>query len=149
MILPPDFKELLRLLHSNHAEYLLIGGYAVNYYGYPRATADIDIWIAVSKENADRITSVLKAFGFLAADPSLFIEPGKMVRLGVPPLRIEFVTSISGVHFDECYKSRFETEIDGVPVKLIDLAHLKVNKLASGRLKDLNDLEQLKPADEK
>jgi hypothetical protein len=127
---------------------LLIGGYAVNYYGYAPATADIDIWIAVHSQNAERVTSALKAFGFTAAESSLFLEPGKMIRLGVPPLRIEFVTAISGVGFEECYASKVETEIDGVPVKLIDLNHLKANKLAAGRFKDLNDLEQLKPAGE-
>ncbi len=133
---PLDFKELLRLLHSIQAEYLLIGGYAVNYYGYPRATADLDRWIAVDAENANKIASVLKQFGLSEAEPELFLELGKMVRLGVPLLRIEFVTKIAGVSFAECYAARLESEFNGLPVKRISLEHRKQNKMAAGRLKD-------------
>jgi hypothetical protein len=144
-ILPPDFKEFLQLLNSHHVDYLLIGGYAVGYYGYPRATIDMDIWIAVHPQNAERLVAVLTAFGFGASEVSadLFLQANQVIRMGVPPLRLELLTTISGVEFGECYAHRTVDVIDGVPVNVISLHHLKVNKQASGRLKDLSDLEHL------
>ena len=143
--LPPDFKEFLKLLNSNQVEYLLIGGYAVGYHGYPRATADMDIWIASNPQNGEKLVLVLKEFGFDLPElsPELFQNQNKVIRMGVPPIRIELITSIDGVSFDDCYLSRVEDELDGVKVNLIDLEHLKINKQASGRYKDLNDLEHL------
>jgi predicted nucleotidyltransferase len=141
--LPPDFKEFLKLLNSNDVEYLVIGGYAVNYYGFPRATADLDIWIAMHPENANRIAGVLQTFGFTQANPEAFLEPRKIIRMGVPPVRLEILTSISGVDFADCYRRRTRVELDGISVPLIHLEDLKRNKLASGRLKDRLDLENL------
>lgn len=143
--LPSDFKEFLKFLNAKNAEYLIVGGYAVGYHGYPRATNDIDIWVAVKPENAERIVSALQEFGFDAADlsPALFLQENQIVRLGVPPMRIEILTGISGIAFDECYSQRVSDVIDGVPVNLIDLENLKLNKKASGRHKDLDDLENL------
>jgi len=143
--LPCDFKEFLRLLNAHHVEYLLIGGYAVNYYGYPRATADMDIWIAVHPANADRVVAALKEFGFDLPDlsPDLFLRDWQIIRLGVPPIRIEISTTISGVDFGECYAARVEDILDGVPVSLIRLQDLKRNKKVSGRHQDLADLEHL------
>jgi predicted nucleotidyltransferase len=143
--LPSDFKEFLKLLNSNQVEYLLIGGYAVGYYGYSRATADMDIWIAIHPQNAARMMAALGAFGFnvpeLSAD--LFLQKDRIIRMGVPPLRIEIMTTISGVRFEECYRERVIDTLDEVEVSLISLHHLKVNKAASGRHKDLDDLEHL------
>lgn len=143
--LPTDFKEFLRLLNSNAVEYLLVGGYAVAYYGYPRATSNFDVWIRFGPDNARRIVDVLKQFGFdtpgLTAE--LFLQKGRMVRLGLPPIRIEVMVEISGVDFDECYVDRVTAEIDGVSTDLISLKHLKINKRASGRHKDLDDIEHL------
>ncbi|MEO8657563.1 MAG: hypothetical protein ABI693_03795 [Bryobacteraceae bacterium] len=141
--LPNDFKELLKLFHSHHAEYLLVGGYAVNYYGYSRSTGDMDIWVGRSPENAAKVVSALREFGFVSAQQEAFLEPNQMVRMGVPPLRLEILTSISGVEFSECYPRRVTIEIDDVAVSLIRFDDLKHNKLASGRLKDLADLEAL------
>ena len=143
--LPPDFKEFLRLLNAHQVEYLLIGGYAVGYHGYPRATADMDIWVAVALENAGRIVAALKEFGFDVPElsPELFLQEGRIIRMGVPPIRIEIVTTISGVSFDQCYAERVVDVLDGVEVNLISLRHLKANKRASGRHKDLSDLEYL------
>jgi hypothetical protein len=123
----------------------LIGGYAVGYHGYPRATADMDIWVAVNPENADKIVVALKEFGFAVPELSaeLFLRQNQIVRMGVPPMRIELTTTISGVDFEACYAARVVAELDGVKVNLIDLKHLKINKKASGRYKDLNDLENL------
>jgi hypothetical protein len=140
-----DYKEFLRLLRAHGVEYLLIGGWAVGYYGYPRATYDLDIWIAISPANADRVVKALTDFGFDVPELStdLFLQPDKIVRMGVEPKRIEVMTSISGVEFDECYRQRLETTMNDVPVSLINLRDLKINKKATGRLKDLADLEQL------
>ena len=143
--LPPDFKEFLRLLGSHRVEYLLIGGYAVGYHGYPRATQDMDIWIAVHPRNAERMVAALRAFGFDTPNLSsaLFLQDRSLVRMGAAPMRIEIVTTISGVSFGECYAARVTDVLDGVAVEIISLQHLKLNKKASGRHKDLDDLEHL------
>ena len=121
------------------------GGYAVGYHGDPRATADMDIWIATNPANADRIVAVLREFGFDIPDlsPQLFLKEWQIVRLGVPPVRIEVATTISGVDFDDCFPQRVEDKLDGVKVNLISLKHLKLNEKASGRHQDLADLENL------
>ncbi|MBN1318223.1 MAG: hypothetical protein JXA42_22270 [Anaerolineales bacterium] len=143
--LPPDFLEFLSLLKIHSVEYLLIGGYAVGYHGYPRATHDMHIWISIHPENAERMVSALREFGFdmpqLSA--SLFVQDKSIVRMGVPPVQLEIMTTISGVTFEECFKGRVVDVMDGVLVNLISLHHLKVNKKASGRHKDLDDLEHL------
>jgi predicted nucleotidyltransferase len=143
--LPQDFKEFLKLLNDHHVEYLLIGGYAVGYYGYPRATADMDIWIAMRHANADKVVAVLKEFGFNPPDlsASLFLEEKRIIRMGVPPVRIELATTISGVEFRDCFAERVVAELDGEQVNVISLKHLKANKKASGRHQDLVDLENL------
>jgi hypothetical protein len=123
----------------------LIGGYAVGYHGYPRATVDMDIWVATTPHNAPKVVSVLKEFGFDVPELSaeLFLAEGQVIRMGVPPVRLEILTSISGVTFAECYAARVIAELDGVRAKLISLEHLRINKAASGRYKDLNDLTNL------
>jgi predicted nucleotidyltransferase len=143
--LPPDFKEFLKLLNAHQTKYLLIGGYAVGYHGYPRATADMDIWIAMNPENAEKVVAALKQFGFNVPDLSveMFLQLNQIIRMGVPPVRIEILTTISGVSFEECYPERVVDELDGVEVNLISLRHLKINKKAFGRHKDLDDLENL------
>ncbi len=145
MQLPQDFKEFLKLLNSNKVEYLLVGGYAVGYHGYPRATVDMDIWIAINKNNAQKMITVIKEFGFDVLDLSveLFLEQKRVIRMGVPPIRIEILTDIDGVEFNQCYRKKTVDEIDGVNVCIIDYENLKKNKKASGRLKDLADLEFL------
>ncbi|MDG2617304.1 hypothetical protein HPC62_14600 [Thermoleptolyngbya sichuanensis A183] len=144
-LLPSDFKDFLRLLNSKQVEYLLIGGYAVGYYGYARATADIDIWIAINPGNAQKVVDAIREFGFNVEGltSELFLQPNKIARMGVPPFRIEVLTTISGVSFEECYAEKTVDVLDGVEVKIISLKDLKRNKQASGRLKDLNDLENL------
>jgi len=124
---------------------LLIGGYAVGYHGYPRATADIDIWIEPEKISAEKMIGVLSDFGFDKKDISeeYFLQKDKIIRLGNPPLRIEIQMSISGVEFKSCYEERVEDEIDGIAVKIISLENLKINKKAANRHKDLDDLEKL------
>ena len=143
--LPQDFKDFLKLLKSHEVRYLLIGGYAVIYHGFPRATGDMDIWVAVSPDNASKLVDVLKDFGFEVPDlsPNLFLEEGKVIRMGLPPIRLKILTSVSGVSFEECFNSRIVERIDDVEINIISLEFLKKNKKASGRYKDLNDLENL------
>jgi len=143
--LPPDFKEFLALLNAHNVRYLVVGGYAVGLHGYPRATGDLDIWIAVDPQNANTVVAVLNRFGFKMPEltPALFQKKGKIIRMGNPPLRIEIHTELSGVEFEECYEQRTEAMVEGIRVKFIDLPHLRQNKEASHRFRDLDDLENL------
>ena len=140
-----DFKELLKLLHARGVKYLLIGGYAVGFHGYPRSTKDMDIWVEPSPDNARRIVAALREFGFgmPELDEDLFLQDKSIVRMGVPPQQIEITTRISGVEFAECFSERVTAMIEDVQVNLINLKHLKKNKKASGRYRDLDDLEHL------
>jgi predicted nucleotidyltransferase len=143
--LHPDFKDFLRLLNSHEVEYLIVGGYAVGYHGYPRATAGLDIWIRVSEPNAERTVAAFRDFGMPedAVPKELFLNRDKIIRMGVPPVRIEIITGASGVDFPNCYSRRESIEIDGIPVNIISREDLKTNKRAAGRHKDLEDLEHL------
>ncbi len=140
-----DFKDFLKLLNSYEVEYLLVGGYAVGYHGYPRATGDMNIWIAVSDSNARRTAEALTAFGMPqeSLPEKLFLEKDKVIRMGVPPVRIEIITGASGVVFEECYSRREIIDIDGIPVNIISLLDIRENKRAAGRHKDLEDLNHL------
>lgn len=143
--LPPEFRDLLKSLSENNVEYLLIGGYAVGYHGYPRATGDMDIWIALSDTNAPKVAAALQGFGFNRDDvpASMFLEPDRVFRIGNPPLRVELLTTVSGVNFAECWAKRDVFLFDDLPINLVDADSLKANKKASGRLKDLNALSNL------
>jgi predicted nucleotidyltransferase len=141
--LPPDFKEFLVLLEQNNVEYLLIGGYAVGLYGYPRATFDMDIFIPTGEVNANRLVETLEAFGFAGAKAALFTTPSSIIRMGVKPTQLEITNFIDGVSFQECFEQRVRQVIDGLEVNVISLEKLRKNKLASGRSKDLADLENL------
>lgn len=142
--LPNDFLEFLKLLSDHKVEYLLIGGYAVGYWGYPRATGDMDIWIACAEETAQRMVAVYQDFGIVQGiEAALFLKPRGILRVGLPPNRLEVTTYIDGVDFAPCFKRRVEHETEGVVINLISLADLRVNKAASGRHKDLDDLDNL------
>lgn len=143
--LPPDFKEFLWLLAERQVEYLLVGGYAVAFHGYPRATVDMDVWVRRSPENAAKVVDVLREFGFDVPNlkEALFLKDDQIVRLGRPPVQLEIFTAIPGVTFEGCDQNRVEADLDGVPVKVISLADLRTNKKASGRHKDLSDLDHL------
>jgi len=143
--LPNDFKEFLKLLRDHRVRYLLIGGYAVGFHGYTRATNDIDFWVAMAPDNANRVVETLREFGFDLPELSvdLFLKPDQIVRMGVEPVRIEVTTTIDGLEFEECYPKRVETLLDGVPLTVISLRDLRINKRATGRAKDQADLENL------
>ncbi|MGR3317759.1 MAG: nucleotidyltransferase domain-containing protein [Candidatus Anammoxibacter sp.] len=145
ILLPQDFKELLQLLNSKKIEYLVVGGYAVAFHGHPRATGDIDIWTAMTEDNAHKTVEALNEFGFNSPDLNgkLFLEKGRNIRMGNPPLRIGILTSIDGVEFEECFKNKETVSIDNIEINFISLVDLKKNKKASGRLQDLADIENL------
>lgn len=140
-----DFKEFIKLLNENKVEYLVVGGYAVAFHGHPRYTKDIDIWIKLDKLNAKNTLKSLKEFGF--GDIGITIEDlvnkDRVIQLGHPPNRIDIMSDVSGLVFENCYNSRVEIEIENVKVNFIDLENLKKNKKASGRHQDLADLESL------
>jgi hypothetical protein len=143
--LPADFRDFLKLLNSHRVEYLLIGGYAVCYHGYYRNTGDMDFWIAVHPENASRMVRLIRKFGFDVPELSetLFLQKGRVIRMGVEPVRIEILTEISGCEFADCYARKVQGRVDGIPASIISLADLVKNKLKSGRLKDLDDARRL------
>jgi len=111
-----NFADFLKLLNSHGVEYLVSGGYAVGYHGFVRATGDLDVFVGISDRNAEGLVAVFREFGFDALElkKELFLEKSKIVRVGLPPLRIEIVTGISGVSFAEAYEKRIEEPIDGM-----------------------------------
>ena len=143
--LHPDFKDFLKLLNSHQVKYLLVGGYAVGYYGYPRATGDMDVWIEISESNAEKLENVFRDFQMSqeAISKDLFLKKETIIRMGIPPVRLEVITDASGVNFSDCYSRKQVIEIDGIPINFISLQDLKTNKKAVGRYKDLEDLEHL------
>ncbi len=143
--LAADFKDFLKLCLHHKVEFMVVGGYAVVNYSRPRYTGDLDIWVSSDQENAERIVSVLRDFGFHGDDvtTSLITTEGQIVRMGFEPMRLEIFTKIDGVKFSDCYPSRVFVLIDSMNVPFIALEDLKANKKASGRLKDLQDLEEL------
>jgi hypothetical protein len=140
-----DFRELLELFNAHKVEYLIVGGYALAFHGVPRYTGDIDIFVKPDTENALRILKALDEFGFGSLDlkEEDFRSPNKVVQLGYPPVRIDIITSISGLSWDEAYEELDKGKYGDVPVYYIGLNHYILNKRASGRKKDIADLEAL------
>jgi hypothetical protein len=143
--LPSDFKEFIQLLNTHGVDYLVVGGYAVAFYGYPRATADLNVWVGTTPENARKLVEVLDEFGFGSPDvqEDLFLKDHQSIRMGMPPLRIEILTTISGVEFGNCFGRRRADAFDGVNVSLIAREDLETNKRAAGRPRDLDDLAHM------
>ena len=145
MILSPDFKDFFASLNGARVRYLVVGGYAVALHGHPRYTKDIDVWVGLDEENAGRLVQALEDFGFgslrLAAED--FLVRDQIVQLGYPPSRIDLITTLPGVTFDECYPSGVNVSVDDLTITFIDLESLIINKRASGRYQDLADLENL------
>lgn len=140
-----DFLEFIRLLEEEQVEYLVVGGYAVGIHGFPRYTGDIDFFVAVSEPNAAKLLKVFESFGF--GDIGLrsvdFLEPDFVVEIGREPRKIQVLTGIDGVAFDDCYSRRVEVEVGGLGVKFIGKDDLIRNKTASARPKDRIDVEEL------
>ena len=141
----PDFRDLLALLNEHEVEYLIVGGYALAFHGVPRFTGDIDVFVHPEPENAKRILNALTDFGFQFSNLTLddFQTPNKVVQLGVPPVRVDLITSISGVSWEEAQAHKEPGVFGDVPVSYIGRTEFVANKRASARKKDLADLEAL------
>lgn len=145
MTIAPDFREFAACLNAHEVRYLIVGGYAVAFHGHPRYTKDLDVWIDHSPANARNLLAALADFGFgsLGLSEADFVEPQQVVQLGRPPLRIDLLTSVTGLAFVDCYPHRDTLEIEGTALSFIGLDELRANKLATGRHQDLADLENL------
>jgi hypothetical protein len=145
MTLLPDWREFIELLNSHNVEYLLVGAWARSFHGVPRSTGDIDFFVRPSQENAGRLIEALERFGFgsLGLVREDMQKPDRIIQLGIDPYRIDILTGISGVSFEEAWGERMSTEIDGVPVYFLSRRLFRRNKLASARPKDLADLDAL------
>ncbi len=142
---PKDFAEFVTLLEKHQVEYLVVGGYAVGYWGHVRFTGDLDIWLKPSDQNTVKILNAINDFGFasLGLQAKDFTTIGNIVQLGYPPLRIDLLNDIDGVSFDECYAHKVIEQFDGFIYKFISYDDLIKNKKSSGRNKDLDDVENL------
>lgn len=141
----PDFKELLLAFNAQNVEYLVVGAHALAAYGHVRATKDLDVWVRPDPENAERVLTALSVFGAPLGDLNKddLSKAGTIFQIGVPPLRIDLITAIDGVDFEEAWPDRFQTSFGGVPVFVISRHHLITNKRTAARLQDLADAERL------
>lgn len=144
-MLSKEFIEFIELLNAHNVRYLVVGGYAVALHGHPRYTKDLDVWIELSPENAENIINALEEFGFgsLGLKPEDFLERDQIIQLGYPPNRIDILTTLKEIQFNDCYKGKVEIQIQGIKINFIDLENLKLNKRATGRPQDLADAENL------
>jgi hypothetical protein len=144
-----DFQEFLRSFVQHDVRFLIIGGYALAVHGHPRYTKDLDVWVWPEPANADRILAALDEFGFgsLGLEASDFLEPGVIIQLGREPQRIDLLTFASGLEFQAAFENRVLVEIGGVEVPFLSVDDLRTNKTATGRLRDLADVEDLPPTD--
>jgi hypothetical protein len=144
-MLSRDFKEFIELLNANDVKYMVVGGYAVALHGHPRYTKDLDVWIELSPGNADRILKALDKFGLgsLNLKPDDFLEENQIIQLGYPPNRIDLLTTLKDIKFEDCYKTKVKVAIGDVEINFIDIENLKKNKRATGRPQDLADAENL------
>ncbi len=150
-MLSHDYRDILSAFIDERVDYLVVGAYAVASHGLPRATGDLDLWVRPDQENASRVWRALAKFGAPVADvlASELSTPGLVFQIGVEPSRIDVLTSIDGVEFDDAWKDRVELEIDGLRVQIIGRAHLITNKKAVGRPQDLADVARLESLSKK
>lgn len=146
MIFEPDFVDFIELLNQHEVAYLIVGAHALAYHGRPRHTGDLDIWIKPSLQNSGKMVAVLHDFGFgsLGLREEDFLKENYVTQLGYPPLRIDILNAISGVEFDEAYSNKIAGEVDGLAINFINISDFIKNKEATGRNKDLGDIEALK-----
>jgi predicted nucleotidyltransferase len=145
MMLNNDYKEMLSALCEEKVKFILVGAYALAIQGYPRATMDIDFWVATTKENAAAIMRALERFGAPLDNITItdFQAENIIFQVGVEPRRIDIITSIDGVNFEDAFEHSILVDIDGIQVHVISKEDIIINKRASGRTKDLADVEML------
>jgi hypothetical protein len=145
MELDKDFNEFVELFLEHNVRFLIVGGYALAAHGLPRATGDLDAWVWVNPENAQNIMRALNAFGFqnLSLTESDFSKEDSIIQLGYPPFRIDILTSIDGVVFDQAWEKKIVVELNGMNVPFIGRDDLITNKKASGRPQDIADVSRL------
>jgi hypothetical protein len=144
-LLNPDFRDILSALHAEQVEFLVIGSYAVAVYGRARATEDLDIWVRPSEPNSQRVMRALLRFGAPTSMLSArdFQASDAVFQMGNPPWRIDLLTSIDGVTFDEAWPDRQQWVVEDLTIPVLSRQHLIANKRAVGRAKDLADVEEL------
>ena len=145
-MLNKDYKDMLQCLSDARAEYLLVGAYAMAVHGYPRATADMDLWVLPSPGNAAAVLEALRHFGAPLHDLSeADLEKDDTVfQIGVAPRRIDIITSVSGLTFEAAVQNAIEADIEGLRVQILSIQDLIRNKTATGRAKDLADVDALR-----
>lgn len=145
MTIQQDFRELLRLLEEKEVDYLIIGGYAVAFHGYPRFTRDLDIFFRNSPDNIKRLRKALIGFGFSSKDipEHVFSEMGNILVFGVSPARIDLLNEIDGISFEEAFRNSIKGIYDGLEARFIGYDELLRNKKASPRISDKGDVEEL------
>jgi len=144
-MLNKDYSEILQNLSDSNVKFLVVGAYAMGAYGCFRSTGDIDVWVLCSLENSQKVYNALKLFGVPLGqiDSGTFSQQGVVFQIGVAPRRIDILTGIDGVEFDQAYDKRNVIEIDGMKIPFISLKDIVANKLSTGREKDKLDAEQL------
>ena len=144
-MLNSDYKDMLQVLLDKGVKFLLVGAYAMGVHGYPRATGDIDIWVEPSAENSERVYRSMAAFGapLHEIDETTFATPGVVFQIGVAPRRIDIITTISGVGFEDAHQQRQIVEMEGLSISILSLGDLIRNKRATGRDKDRLDADRL------
>ena len=149
MELDKDFNEFVELFLEHNVRFLIVGGYALAAHGLPRATGDLDAWVWVNPENAQNIMRALNAFGFqnLSLTESDFSKEDSIIQLGYPPFRIDILTSIDGVAFDQAWEKKIVVELNGMNVPFIGRDDLITNKKAAGRPQDIADVSRLTSED--
>jgi hypothetical protein len=148
-MLNEDYKEMLQILLKNRVDFLVVGAYAMGVHGYPRATGDFDLWIATSPENSVSVYNSLKEFGAPLSEinKDTFCEEGIVFQIGVAPRRIDIITKIDGVNFENACQTKINVEIEGISIPFISKDNLIKNKESTGREKDKLDAGYLKGTD--
>jgi hypothetical protein len=149
MIFEDDFVDFIELLNQHYVEYMVVGAHALAFHGRPRHTGDLDIWIKPSVENAEKMILVLRDFGFesLGLQKEDLLKDNYVTQLGYPPLRIDILNDISGVNFDKAYKGKVIGQYEDLSISFINITDFIANKIATGRSKDLGDIDALKKKD--
>jgi len=140
-----DYKEFIELLNENKVDYLVIGAFAMAFHGHPRNTGDIDFWVRNNEQNARKVYKTIIDFGFPSSELTVkdFTSEDLIFQMGYPPVRIDVLTSIEALDFEECYLTKEIKNVDGLAITFLNIEDLKKNKKAVGRKKDLADLEAL------